>query len=295
MKSRDVRGRGRGRDRSELEAQQRRARAQSHLERLRTQRHRKPSLPAPGTASLAGVALLALFAGVWVGDDALASLGEPWRVEAVEVQGAERLSGGEVARAAGLVRGADYRSADPDALVRALRTNAWVADARAARLPGGTVVIGVRERRPLAVIEARGGPLGIDVEGRSFAVLEPREAEALPRLRYPDAPPPGEPDPRIAEAIRVARSLPDRGLSLPREILLASERDPEGLALRLPGLEARFVLGAEEHDARVRKLAELLKHRPAEVAGATVVDLRFEDQAVLEGGTGPAGSAKEAT
>lgn len=297
----------RGRDRFELETQRRRARAHDHLDRVRNQRTQRGrggrgrprwTPPAPGPLGRVAAGALALLVGGWIGDDALARWGEPWRVSAVEVHGADRLSGAEVARAAGLAPGADYRSADPDALVRALRENAWVADARAARLPGGTVVLGVRERQPLAVIQARGGPLGVDAEGRPFAVLGEREAEPLPRLRCENQPPPGEPDARLAEAIRVARSLPERGLALPREIVVGDESDPEGLVLRLPGLDARFVLGSGELDARVRKMAELMKHRPAEVAEATQVDLRFEGQAVLRGeeaaGAGGA-SAKEAT
>lgn len=271
-----------GRNRIEQEAQRRRARARHHLSRAREKRG---GAGIGGRANLilggAGGVLLAAIVGVWTGDDALAQLGEPWRVTAVEVEGAERLRATEVARAAGVELGGDYHSAEPRALVQALREHAWVAEARAARLPGGTVVLGIRERQPLAVIEARGGPLGVDAEGRPFAVLEEREAENLPRLRLSDAPLPGEADERLAEAIRVARTFPDRGLALPRLVELSPSGNPEGLVMRLPGLDARIVLGSEELDSRVMALAELLRKRPAEVAGAAQVDLRFADQAVL--------------
>jgi hypothetical protein len=141
------------------------------------------------------------------------------------------------------------------------------------------------------VIEGRGGPLGVDAEGRPFAVLDANSAKDLPRLRCENAPPPGEADPRIAEAIRVARTFPSRGLALPREIALGKEQDPEGLVLRLPGIEARFVFGAKDLDARVGMLAELLAKRPAEVAEAASVDLRFLGQAVLSGKNDAKGSA----
>jgi hypothetical protein len=279
-------------DRTEQEAQRRRARATQHLDRLRNRRsepERKP--PVPPIVWQIGALALALALGAWVGDDALALGGRGWHVSAVEVQGASHLSGAEIARAAGIGLGDGYVAADPRRLAGALRQNAWVAEAGAARLPGGTVVLRVREREPLAVIEGRGGPLGVDAEGRPFAVLDARDAKDLPRLHCENTPPPGEPDVRIAEAIRVARSFPSRGLALPREIALGKEQDPEGLVLRLPGIEARFVLGAKDLDARVGMLAELLAKRPAEVAEAASVDLRFAGQAVLSGKTDPKGSA----
>jgi cell division protein FtsQ len=275
-------GARRERDRIEQESARRRARAHHHLDRVRN-RHANPQPAAPRPVWLAGALAVALVCGIWIGDDALAGLGDSgWRVSDVEVQGARRLTPIEVARAAGIAVGDAYSTADPDRIARALLENAWVAEAHAARLPGGTVVLRIREREPLAVIEARGGPLGVDVEGRPFAVLEPREAEDLPRLRCESAPPPGGADERLAEAIRVARSLPERGLALPREIAVGSESDPEGLVLRLPGMETRFVLGAEDYDARVEVMAELLEKRPADVAAAEQVDLRFAGQAVLQ-------------
>lgn len=268
-------------NRIELESLRRRARANTHLDRVRNQR--TPSAPrwTRGTG-IAVAGFLALVMGMWVGDDAVASWGDAaWRVEAVEVLGSKRLTAVEVARAAGLERGTTYDAAEPGRVARTLGEHAWIADAHAARLPGGTVVLSVQEREPLAVIETRGGPLGVDAEGRPFAVLDSHEARDLPRLRCENTPPPGEADARIADAIRLARTLPKRGLSMPREIEVGSAGDPEGLVLRLPGLDARFVLGAEDLEARVGKMVELLAKQPAEVADAASVDLRFAGQAVL--------------
>src|SRR5262249_21557273 len=244
---------GRSTDRTEQEALRRRARANQHLDRVRNRRGE----PSPGRVRvprpvwMAGTLALALVVGAWVGDDALAHLGGVWHVARVEVQGNTRLSGAEVARAARIAVGDGYAAADPRRLAGGLRQNAWIAEASAARLPGGTVVLRVREREPVAVIEGRGGPLGVDADGRPFAVLDARDVNDLPRLRCESPPRPGEADTRIAEAIRVARSFPKRGLALPREIALGKEADPEGLVVRLPGLGARFVMGAHDLDARV--------------------------------------------
>jgi len=286
-------GRTHSTDRTEQEAQRRRARANQHLDRVRgrraePERDHRDRVRVPRPVWMLGAPALALVVGAWVGDDALAHLGGAgWHVSRVEVQGAAHLSGAEVARAARIAVGDGYAAADPRRLAGGLRQNAWIAEASAARLPGGTVVLRVREREPLAVIEGRGGPLGVDADGRPFAVLDARDAKDLPRLHCENTPPPGEADTRIAEAIRVARTFPARGLAMPREIALGREADPEGLVVRLPGIEARFVMGAQDLDARVGMLAELLAKRPAEVAEAASVDLRFAGQAVLSGKADP--------
>ena len=94
-------------------------------------------------------------------------------------------------------------------------------------------------------------------------MLDARDAVDLPRLRCESPPLPGEPDVRVAEAIRVARSFPSRGLALPREIALGKEADPEGLVLRLTGMEARFVMGVKDLDA-ASDVGRVLAKRPAE-------------------------------
>lgn len=285
-----------GVDRLEREQRSRRARAHQHLDRVRNQQRGDERATRPTGAGAAAAIGLAVLLGIWIGDDLLAQRGESgWQVAAIEVLGAERLTAGEVAAATGLRRGDGYEAAEPRRIESALDAHAWIAEARATRLPGGTLVLGVRERQPLAVIPTGAGPLGVDVEGRPFAVLDEAEAGDLPRLRCAAAPPPGKADPRLAEAIRLAHSLPDRGLPRPSEVAVTAEGDPEGLVLRLPGLDARFVLGNEKFDDRVAVMAELVEARPAEVAEAAQVDLRFAGQAVLQGKADPAGSAKEAT
>ncbi|MEM7409277.1 MAG: hypothetical protein AAF430_03460 [Myxococcota bacterium] len=278
-------------NRIEQESLRRRSRAHAHLNRMRD---REQQQSGPGRRPLFGaLALLAAGSlGAVQGDAILAELGDPgWRVTQVEVLGAERLAGRELADAAGLTLGLDYDGAEPERVVAALGEHAWVAEARAKRLPGGTVVLEVRERQALVVIEGGGGPLGVDAEGRPFAVLEADEAESLPRLRAASAPAPGQTDPDLAEAIRVARSLPEQGVAMPTEIELGEANDPEGLVLRLPGYDARFVLGRDDLEARIASLAELLAHRAAEVAEAAQVDLRFAGQAVLQPKAESGGSA----
>lgn len=298
-----MRSRASRRDRIEREAQARRARARAHLERVRGGAPRRtplagalrPTAALPRPRTLAALFAAAALAGLWLGGDALAAAGAaPWRLRQVAVRGAERLSALEVARASAVPADATYAAVDPESVVRALEGHDWIASARVARLPGGTLVLDVTERRAAAATWIGTEPFAVDAEGRPFATLGEEEARGLPRLRPATEPSPGEPHPRLAHAIAVARALPEHGLALPREISLAEEDDPRGLALRLPGLEAEFVLGAEAPERRVPALAELLARRPDEVAAAARVDLRFEDQAVLSGKADPKGEAQEA-
>lgn len=301
-----MRSRASRRDRIERESQARRARARAHLERVRGERRgaappgplvraawRAPALPRP--ALLAGFFAAAALSGLWLGDAALAAAGaSPWRLREVAVRGAERLAPREIARVGAAPAGGAFAAVDPAAVVRALEAHDWIASARVARVPGGTLVLDVTERRAEAVVRADERLFAVDAEGRPFAPLGEEEAAALPRLRPATPPAAGEPHPRLARAVALARALPERGLAPPREVAVAAEGDPAGFALRLPGLEAEFVLGAEAPERRLDALAELLARRPAEVAAAARVDLRFEDQAVLEGEADPGGKAQEA-
>lgn len=307
-----MRSRASRRDRMEREAQARRARARAHLERVRGGRvgagrdgprigrlRLEGALRLGGERPRAGI-LAALFAaaagaGLWLGDDALAAAtSAPWRVSRLAVRGAERLPPLEVARASGVDADQSWAAVDPEAVVRALEDHDWIASARAARLPGGILVLDVTERRPAAVTWIGEAAFAVDAEGRPFAPLDAEEAGGLPRLSPATPPAPREPHAGLARAIAVARALPAQGLALPREVTIADEGDPAGLALRLPGLAAEFVLGAEAPERRIAALAELLERRPAEVAEAARVDLRFEDQAVLSGRADPEGEAQEA-
>jgi len=307
-----MRSRATRRDRIERESQARRARARAHLERVRGGRGAsvpRPTWRPPGRARgagpwraalprpalLSGLFTAAALAGLWLGDAALAAAGvAPWRLDEVAVRGAERLAPREVARAGAPRADAPWAAVDPAAVARALEGHDWIASARVARVPGGTLVLDVTERRAAAVTRVGERLFAVDAEGRPFAPLADDEAAALPRLLPATPPAAREPDPRLARAVAIARALPERGLAPPREVAVAAEGDPRGFALRLPGLEAEFVLGAEAPEERLRALAELLARRPAEVAAAARVDLRFEDQAVLDGEADPEGKAQEA-
>jgi hypothetical protein len=204
---------------------------------------------------------------------------------AIWVRGGERLSAEEVARLSGVQPGARLGAGAAREAARALAADPRILEARAARLPGGDLALAVRERTAAATVALGTPPVlfAVDEEGLPFGPAREPETEALPLLVPARAPEPGVADPELARAVELARRLPELGLPPAREVAVAEPQDPEGFALRLEGRPGRFVLGREPErvEAGLARLAQLLAAGPPELAGASRVDLRFEDQAIL--------------
>ena len=274
-------------DRLERDARARRTRATSHLSRLRNRgRAEQEQKPIRRRIALVALAVGALF-GSCAGDAWIRFGGSS--VESIAVRGAQRLTPREVATATGIPRGAPLSEVDPDAVVAALEAHAWIEEAEAQRLPGGRVVVDVVEREPLAQLAVGPRRFAIDKEGDAFAELREDEATELPRVVAKEPPRPGAPDPLRVEAAGLAARLPELGLAAPEEVRIAPPDDPEGVSLRLPGLPV-VVLGRESLEERLQGLAELLEARRDEASRASLIDLRFEDQAVLRSAAAREGS-----
>ncbi len=287
--------------RIERDAQLRRARARAHLERVRS-RHGAGSRGAPrgqlSRRALAAALLTGFAAGALWGEALLAALGRdpdgtPARVGAIAVSGAQHLSSREIAGASGVAPGSALAAVDPRAVEAQLEGHAWIASARVARMPGGTLLVGVVERTPLAGIElgAPPRPYAVDATGAPFAAADRETLAGLPRLAAAGSVLPHQPSARLADAVQLAYRLPEIGLALPAEVSIAAEGDPEGFALRFAALAPRFVLGREDLNERLDQLAKLLARRPDAVAQASSVDLRFADQVVLRTEPTPGGAA----
>ncbi len=281
-----------GLDRLERDARGRRARAQSHLSRLRRRGRGGRGLRLPRRLALAALAIGALtgFGVLQLGFAA----GGGRAVAAIAVRGASRLTPGEVAAATGIPRGARLMEVEPEAVEQALETHDWIAAARALRLPTGKVVVEVVEREALALLAIDARRFAIDANGAAFAELDAREESSLPRLLASQAPEPGVPDALRAEAAQLSRRLVALGLAAPEEIRVAPPGDPEGISLRLPGLDGIVVLGREDLEQRLRDLARLVALRPDEASRAARIDLRFADQAVLRSAAARDGSRRAA-
>jgi cell division septal protein FtsQ len=276
-------------------AETRRARALSHLQRVRGER---PAV-APRRATFAAATALSLAAGAVCGVLLARDpgrLGGEARLDAISVRGASHLAAAEVAAATGVPRSAALASVDPASIEKRLEDHAWIAEARALRLPTGRLLVGVKEKLPVAVLAA-GSPAQsflVDASGAPFAAAEEYPDERLPHIVTAGAVAPLTPNEDVAQAVRLARDLPRFGLAQPVLISIAAESDRRGFTLELPGLRARVVLGREDLDAKLRELARLLAADVPEIGGATELDLRFADQAVLRNEPPPEGAAQAA-
>ncbi len=214
----------------------------------------------------------------WIG-------GQPARLEAVSIRGAQRVPLEAIAAATGLKPGAPLNEIDPRSIERKLSEHPWISDAKALRLPTGRLLISVNERVARAVVAAGGeaGSLAVDATGTPFAAAESSDLATLPRLTTTDAVLKDEADETLALAVELAYRLPEFDLPLPLELFIAAPSDPTGYSLQLPDLKPRVVLGRSDFDARLSALARLLAAGVPEVTGSDSLDLRFADQAVLRG------------
>ncbi|MBW2401692.1 MAG: FtsQ-type POTRA domain-containing protein [Deltaproteobacteria bacterium] len=220
------------RTRAETRAETRRSRAISHLQRVRGQ---APPKRAP-RALFAAAAALALAAGATSGVSL--ARGSEWLAPDaplvdVSVVGALHLGALDVATAAAIDPRAGHAEISLEEIEHRLEAHAWIAHARALRLPGGRLLLNVEERVPAALVGAGGSDQRFlaDASGTPFAEAPAEPDSSLLRIVTPGTPPLLEPHAEIARAIRLARDLPSFGLSPATEIALAN--DPTGLTLRL--------------------------------------------------------------
>jgi hypothetical protein len=277
--------------RFEQDAHARRARAQAHLERRR--RANRPAREHRGSRRLQAAAIAAasfaagaLAAGpVW---ELLASAASPAGLRSLVIQGHDRLAAREIAEAAGVGAGAAPGAALP-AVAAALQTHPWIESARVLPAPGGRLLVRVRERVPRALLLRDGSDerLLVDASGTPFAEARDGDAQGLPVLVSARSFARGETDPLLAEGLSLAEALPRRGLDAGAVLALPdASRPAEGWVWRRgePPLEA--VLGEEQLDLRLDRLAALLRARPEAARDARRLDLRFRDRAVLGGRSG---------
>ena len=296
--------------RFEHEDQDRRDRARAHLARVRDRsaerrvvwkRRAEPERPPTQKASrreLGGVLLVSIVAGLLLGDGWLVFVrdlvgSQPAPLTRIAIHGTKRLSAESVAEATGVAPGTPLAALDEAQIEQTLTRHGWIREAHAKRLPGGSLVVSVIERVPSATtwLGEPARPFAVDASGAVFAPADSPE-EVLPRLVPAQPASLGDENPQLAHAIELNTQLLALGLATASEIGI----DPgaEGFTLRLPGLDTEFVLGKEDLSERLSRLSRLLAQRPAEVAGAARVDLRFEDQVVLQKGAAREGSLHKA-
>jgi hypothetical protein len=172
----------------------------------------------------------------------------------------------------------------------------WIAAARTLRLPTGTLVVSVAERRPAGrVMDAASDRIHlVDATGTPFALADGGQGEGLPLVRLAGAIVPREANATVARALRLAESLSRFGLPDPREIRISAEGDPAGFTLALSGVMPRVILGWEDLEPKLRELARVLAAELPEFASASELDLRFAGQGILRNDPLPEGAEQAA-
>ena len=287
----------RDRQRESLERSARRPRRGDHPERVWAGRRRLLACGLFAASFALGLAWTwpALdFAHAW-------ATAVPLRIELIAVQGNSMLSSHDVALATGVRPGEDGFAVETEAVRARLREHPWIRDAHVMRLPTGRLLVSIDERRPVAVLmtsteaEAASTWRFVDASGTPFAPLDQRAAQlpldsedrAWPRLRGGETLLDGQPHPELAAALALARQLSESPLpdlmaardSL--ELHLPRPGDPQGWVIDAGDDRPLVILGHEQVGERLARLEALLRSQIGEVRGATQIDLRFVDRAIL--------------
>jgi cell division protein FtsQ len=132
-------------------------------------------------------------------------------VDRVEVRGARHTPAAEVLRAAGVDRGDPMVDLREQAVAARVARLPWVGRAEVRQRWPGTVVVTVRERRPLTAVPAPDGAWAlVDGRGRVLAWMAEPPADLLRVLGLPPPPRPGGSlDGAARGALQVARAFPD--------------------------------------------------------------------------------------
>ncbi len=188
--------------------------------------------------------------------------GPALQLRRVEFVGLERLDARALWRRAELPADAPLIDIDPAQIAARIAEHPRVERAQVLRLPPGRLLIGVRERVPVAV-EARTGH-GVDEQGARF-VLQPGEPERLPRL-----------DGSVRRALPLLRAARELGVAI-RSVRAHGARE---LRFEPWAGEIRVRVGPDVR-AGLRDWLRLDASGLVGVYGAREVDLRFTGSAVL--------------
>jgi cell division septal protein FtsQ len=222
----------------------------------------------------------ALGAGVCGGalrGEALLARAFPERAAQVRlaVLGNEHAAAFELAAAAEVGPGTRLASLDLARVRAGVAAHPWVREARVAALPPDLLLIAVTEREPVAQAKIGGTSWLVDRTGRAFLLAAP--GAALPVLIGATAPD----DARLAEGVAWLEALAAHGIAAPAQLVLAGPEPTLALAANAPAPGARVLLGKDERDAQLARLARLLAAGLPELATAAEIDLRFGADVIL--------------
>ena len=199
------------------------------------------------------------------------------RVSTIVVDGARRVSEGEV-RAAAAFRGQHILALDLDAARAGLRALPWIEDVQLRRVLPSTIEVTVTERAPVGIARVGRRLYLVDGEGVLLDDYGPRfSALGLPiidGLEGRGGAAKGVDRRRSALATRLIGQV-SRHEELARRLSQIDVRDPEDAVVLLSGDPARIHLGAERFVERLSTYLDVAPTLRAHVSDIDAVDLRF--------------------
>ena len=212
-------------------------------------------------------------------------------VDEIAVLGLHRLDARVIVSASGVERGAPRSQIDPDAVAARISEHPWVRSATVLEGPVGPLVVRIEERSPQAVLRVEGSHRWrlIDDTGTPFAAAREADLRDLPHVSSTAELPMNAPNALLAQAVQIGREARRSGLmaisgsgkqSWIPELRLPDENG-EGWTIAAHGRSIEAVLGFGNLEAKLVRLARMLRAAPETLAKVGRVDLRFGDHAVM--------------
>jgi cell division protein FtsQ len=234
-----------------------------------------------------GLVFLVVTSLVLVSIHVLASYGprEMFTVRSIVVQGTRQTTVEEIIALAGAKTGVDIFEADLRAMAAAVNRHPWVAKARISRSFPSTLRIEVTERRPLALV-ASGELFAVDDRGVLLPIQNTQLLTDLPLITglpvsSADL---GKPLRGIGATglIQTLQILRSRQPNLAARISELRWLEEVGVVATLVGSGTQIVLGDRDFDARLDRLALVLRYLDLRdrLADFRYLDTRFAGQVI---------------
>ncbi len=198
----------------------------------------------------------------------------------IVVRGNRQVDAAEIARWTELTPGASLTTLNVSALEEKLTTHPRLAKVTAMRLFPSKILIGVRERAGvITVVTPTQEIYVVDANGVAFDHATPQEISTLPRVVSDQDIALQNTNPTLAEGITLLDEARKQNLPDIAEIYFTAA---EGLSFRFRESTPKILVGRGAMHTKLAQMAKLAAVNLPETAAATLIDLRFQDRAVLK-------------
>lgn len=234
-------------------------------------------LLAAGTLLLAGGLLAGLGIGIYKG----LSHSDFFQVTGIKIEGCRRTTKEMILKLSGVDIHTNLLALDPAAVAARIEKNGWVEHARVARDWPNQLMITIRERTPVALINLAGGLYHVDRHGTVFARVQPPDDLDYPVITgLADAEPESTRQTAVQEALRFLRCAGRGNPILPKQNISELHVGKKGgLTLFLVERPFPIHLGAGNMVAKYGRLVRVLNwlYRHGTFADTSYIHLDGQD------------------